>query len=61
MARMRGSGGSSGSGFGFGGKFFGERQGTGVKYNCLACGVEHSKDSCPRCGSKMKGAKFRSS
>ena len=56
MNRLRGYGGSSGTGAG---GFFGMNQGGGaVKYVCLVCNHRYKGGSCPRCGSKMKRADF---
>ena len=59
MNRMRGLGGSSGTGGG--GGFFGMGSQNGsekVRYVCLACNNKHKGGSCPRCGSKMQRADF---
>ena len=58
MSRLRGYGGSGGTGAG---GFFGmnSNQGGGsVKYVCLVCNNKHKGGSCPRCGSKMQRADF---
>ena len=57
MNRMRGYGGSEGTG---GGGFFGMNSGGGgaVKYVCLVCNHKHKGGECPRCGSKMQRADF---
>ena len=58
MNRMRGYGGSEGTGSG---GFFGMGSGGssgGVKYVCLVCNNKHKGGTCPRCGSKMQRADF---
>ena len=49
---------NTGAAFGFGGGFFGQGQGTSVRYVCLTCNHRFKGGDCPRCGSKIKRADF---
>ena len=55
MMKRAGIGGGSGRGlFGYGGGGGAGGSDSSLKYYCMNCGTQHSKASCPKCGSKMK-------